>query len=173
MEITLRPFLAKDLDLLPAWSKAMGLGDYMSRHRPLDQAAVEHDPAHGLLWFVILVDGYEAGAIWLEPGGVTGQRILGVFLGQKELLGQGIGSRAIRLAVAALRKTDPAAEQVVLNVRESNARAIACYQSCGFQTIGSGLKSLASGGTLAFLRMQLDLTIAASPEMACWGRLGF
>lgn len=163
MEISLRPFLAKDLDGLPAWSKAMGLSDFMSRHRPLDPRAVGHDPDHGLFWFVIRVDGLESGTLWLEPGDAPGRKLLGIFLGRKELLGQGIGRRAIRLAVAALQEMDPAAEQVDLYVREANTRAIACYQSCGFQTIALGFKPLACGQSLRVRRMRLELAAPASP----------
>ena len=155
MNLTLRPFRAKDLDLLGVWSRTMDLSPYMSRCRPRDQAATGHDPAGGLLWFVIVADGRDAGTLWLEPGSHPNQAVLGIFLAREELLGQGLGTRAIRLALDILRERHPKGMEVVLNVREANTRAIACYKACGFKVISTGLKRLTHGEDIPVIRMQL------------------
>ena len=151
--------MARDLDLLPVWSNAIGLDRYMSRCRPRDELATGHNPVKGLFWFVIVVDGFDVGTIWLEPGIHSNQAVLGIFIGREDLLGQGLGARAIFLAIAAFWKFHPTGAQVVLNVREANVRAIACYKSCGFQPISTTRKDLPSGKRIPVLLMQLDLGI--------------
>lgn len=163
MDLSLRSFRAQDLDLLKVWSEGSDLQRFMSRCRPRDPAGNAHDPLHGLHWFVIVVDGLDAGTLWLEPGASAGQAVLGILLAREDLRGRGLGARAIGLGLAALRAFHPAGVQVVLNVREANVRAIACYKACGFRVVATAWKTLASGESIPVLRMQLDLGPSSLP----------
>jgi ribosomal protein S18 acetylase RimI-like enzyme len=43
---------------------------------------------------------------------------------------------------------------LVLHVRRNNARAIACYEKCGFTTVMSGRKLRTDGTAIEFYRME-------------------
>ena len=100
------------------------LRQYQSRIRPDEQA-------DRLAWYLIRVDGRDAGGIWLEKASGEEQAVLGVFLADPDCRGKGIGSWAIRTV---LEQDLPrlGAAGAALRVRKGNARAIACYEKCGF-----------------------------------------
>ena len=75
-----------------------------------------------------------------------------MFLGDSSFFARGIGAAAIALAVAEFRREHRHAP-IVLRVRRSNARAIACYRRVGFTITGSGSKSLESGEVVPYYRM--------------------
>jgi len=58
------------------------------------------------------------------------------------------------LAVAEFRSAHPHLP-IVLRVRRSNTRAIACQRRVGFTVTGSGSKSLPSGEVVPYYRMVL------------------
>ena len=80
------------------------------------------------------------------------QAVLGVFLGDASNLGRGIGTAAIGLAIAEFHRLHQQLP-IVLRVRRSNARAIACYRRVGFSVTGSGSKSLPSGEVVPYYLM--------------------
>jgi RimJ/RimL family protein N-acetyltransferase len=126
----------------------------MSRTRPLAAAADRHDPGAGLYWYVIAEDGRDVGTVWIEllPG--ASEAVLGVFLGDEADRGRGVGSTAVELAVAEFRRAH-AQTPIVLRVRRTNARGIACYRRAGFSVVGSGSKTLPSGEVVPYYRMAL------------------
>ena len=154
MTVVLRAFEKADLELIARWASACGLDEYISRSRPRDALASCHDPQNGLFWFVIVHSGADVGTVWLEPGELPNESILGVFLNRPSLFGRGIGSQAIRLAVNECRRRHPA-QLITLRVRQGNARAIACYERVGFSTTSSGTKVLSSGEHLPYFEMRL------------------
>nr|WP_321882848.1 GNAT family N-acetyltransferase [Paraburkholderia bannensis] len=100
-----------------------------------------------------MVDGTEAGTAWAElKVGMPGIVFLGIFIGQSGMLGKGIGSAVIAAMINNLRA---AAGDVLirLNVRSTNARAIACYRKCGFIEIVSGEKVGTDGALLQTMTM--------------------
>lgn len=152
MSVTLRPFRAEDLPLLDAWASAIGLEAYLHRRRPRVEAATGHAPERGLFWYVILVAGAEAGTLWLEPD-EDGMR-LSIFLGDPQRYGQGIGRAAIHLAVSDVQAVHPGVP-IHLNVRTSNARAIACYRRAGFSLVEEAVKTTPAGEVIPYCRMTL------------------
>ncbi len=60
---------------------------------------------------------------------------VGIFIGEKELWGQGIGQRALRL-VLKYAFHDLNLNRVGLRVYETNQHAIRCYEAVGFQHEG-------------------------------------
>lgn len=155
MHVELRPFEKQDLALLEAWTQRIHAEQYMSRTMPHDHALVAGGAVDGLLWFVVRVDGADAGTVWLErEGGSTCAR-LGILLGDERLFGLGIGSRAVRLAVE--RAGELAVDRITVHVRSSNERAFACYVNCGFVPVGRGTKRNRDGSVIEFVAMELPL----------------
>ncbi len=156
MKIELREFQTSDLEQLNRWAKAIDSTQYMSRYRPRDPSWQGHQPEQGLFWFVIVVSGRDGGTLWLEPGEAPHEAILGILIGEKSLLGQGIGEAAITLALARVAKARRY-QKVTLNVRANNLRAIACYQKCGFLPVALGIKQTEAGGEIAYITMQRSI----------------
>ena len=154
MSVTLRPFRPQDLDLIARWARTGSLGEFASRLRPRDAQARHHDPQNGLFWFVIVHAAADIGAVWIEPGEQPNESTLGVFLGHPSLFGRGLGAQAVRLAVDECRARHPA-QVITLHVRESNARAIACYEKNGFAITSNGTKLLPSGEQVPYFEMRL------------------
>jgi RimJ/RimL family protein N-acetyltransferase len=149
---TLRPVAEGDQANLRRWADfAAG---YMSRTHPLDIAADRHNPASGLFWYVVVADGCDIGTVWIELPRNADEGVLGVYLGDASRLGRGVGSTAVGLAIAEFRAAHPELP-VVLRVRRTNARAIACYRRVGFTLTGSGAKSLPSGEIVPYYSMIL------------------
>jgi len=107
-------------------------------------------------WSIILVDGLETGTLWLEkaqPADKTAT--LGILLGATAQFGRGIGQQAIPLGIQQAA-SQLSFHMVTLNVRQSNLRAIACYQKCGFQIVKEGRKVISPQESIPFYEMQLQ-----------------
>ncbi|MEI7297382.1 GNAT family N-acetyltransferase [Paraburkholderia tropica] len=149
-KVQLRTATEEDIPRIETWAQAIDAGKYMSRHLPKQSEM--------LLWSIIIVDGVEAGTAWAErKHGVPGNVFLGIFIGQSELLGQGIGSAVISDVVATVRAL-AADVSIRLNVRSSNTRAISCYRKCGFIQIASSEKRGADGAVIQTMTMQYEPT---------------
>jgi len=155
MAVSLRDFGEEDLPLLYDWAARIDSSQFMSRIMPVGGSFAEvRDRA--LVWSVILEDGVDMGVIWLERSVQPDKAVLGILLADTDHFGHGIGGEAIHLAVEQLeRTTDTVA--VTLNVRESNGRAIACYEKCGFRVVASGEKCK-PGAEFKYVTMERDLT---------------
>jgi len=154
MEVALREFTTDDLELLTAWANRIQSDQYMSRYLPERKTSDLASGERSLLWYVIQVDREDFGSIWLEREHRSAEYILGILVGEENLFGKGIGERAIKLALSQGRKATPI-EKVCLNVRLDNQRAIACYQKCGFEISGYGVKQGVDGGELPYARMEI------------------
>jgi RimJ/RimL family protein N-acetyltransferase len=108
-----------------------------------------------LLWCVIQAQGADVGTVWLERAAGSDEANLGILLGDPELFGRGIGKRAIELAIAKACRRAPL-RVVRLHVRDDNARAITCYERCGFCIVGSGVRE-AGGRRYRFFGMEKRL----------------
>ena len=163
MLITIRELTPDDLALIPIWAANIRAEQFTSRlysnaFRPENPQLP--DPG-ALAWFAILADGQPVGHIWLEREiSEIGVATLGILIGKPELLGKGIGGKAITLAVAASRERWPL-RCIRLRVRKNNARAIACYERCGFTIVGEGMKDLPDVPPVAFHVMELLLATPA------------
>lgn len=126
----------------------------MSRWYPrgFNGHSVDADPL--FRWFVIVHDGVDVGTVWLErEAGSPDEVRLGIMIGKCELLGKGIGRRAIEQALLATQSVWPITK-VRLNVRRDNTRAIACYTACGFRAVGEGVKTSGDGARIKFITME-------------------
>jgi hypothetical protein len=153
VSVSLRPVSTPDLATIDRW--ASGTADTMSRTRPLLDGAAHHDPGAGLHWYMIAEDGRDVGTVWIELLTAEAEAVLGIFLGAAGDLARGIGSAAIGLATAEFRRAH-AQTPIVLRVRRSNARAVACYRRAGFAVTDSGSKTAPSGEVVLYYRMVLQ-----------------
>jgi RimJ/RimL family protein N-acetyltransferase len=157
MPLTLRQFTLQDIPLHQQWCQDIQAEQYMSRTAPrlfLEQGSIA-SPL--FVWSIIIVDAVETGTLWLEKSLPTDETAtLGILLGDSAQFGRGIGQRAIPLGIrqAASQLTF---QRVTLNVRQSNLRAIACYQKCGFQIVKEGSKFISPQESIPFYEMQLQL----------------
>lgn len=122
--VRLRAFTAADRTLIEHWAETIDSSNFMTRFQPL--------PDQHLIWDIVQVDGQDAGVVWLEHADTSCEARLGIMLGIPTLLGCGIGTEAI-LLIMEKAKAQASLQSIVLNVRASNTRAIACYQRCGFE----------------------------------------
>ncbi len=117
--IALRDALEVDIPLIEMWAQAIDSGQYMSRHLP--------QLLRTLLWKIIIVDGTDIGTTWIERReGIPDAVFLGIFIGQRSALGKGIGRAAITALIDEVWRIFGDVT-IRLHVRQSNARAIACY----------------------------------------------
>jgi len=65
--------------------------------------------------------------------GQPGDYGLDLFIGRDELLGRGIGTEVVRTALERLIFSRADAERCLLGPSPENARAIRCYEKCGFR----------------------------------------
>lgn len=102
---------------------AENLNKYQSRIYP-------NENAEKLLWYYIKANGEYIGSVWLEKAENEPYAVLGIFIADESNRNQGFGSTAIRLMLdkAVLINVD----EIYLNVREKNIRAINCYRNIGF-----------------------------------------
>ena len=153
VDVSLRPVAPADLPTIDGWASVMAT--YLTRTRPYAEAADHHDPGSGLHWYVIAAAGVDVGIVWIELLPADSEAVLGIFLGDRSSFGRGIGTAAVGLAVAAFRREHPHVP-IVLRVRRSNARAVACYRRAGFSVTGSGSKPLSSGVVVPYFRMTCE-----------------
>jgi len=120
----------------------------MSRYLP--------DRSQTVLWKIVIVDGVETGTTWVErKAGLPNAVFLGILIGQLDLLGQGIGRAVINDVIANVRAI-AGDVSIRLNVRRSNARAIACYRRCGFVQTALGEKMGGDGVFIPTIIMELS-----------------
>lgn len=147
IEVSLRDFGEADRPRLDEWARRIDSTTYMSRYAP--------KAGECLLWCVIEAHGTDVGTVWLERAAASDEANLGILLGDPCLFGQGIGKRAIDLAIAKACSLVPL-RVIRLHVRDDNARAIACYEHCGFRVVGSGTRE-AGGRRYGFFGMEKRL----------------
>jgi RimJ/RimL family protein N-acetyltransferase len=156
MEISLRNVIESDIYKIQQWIENIKAGEYMSRFYP--KAFDGKIKETGLnLWFIIVVDNYDMGTIWLEKDSLdNNEATLGIFIGINAKLGQGIGQAAIK-EIIKLANKEWRLRAINLNVRKNNRRAIKCYESCGFFLIGEGTKLNNNNQFVEFYKMRFEL----------------
>ena len=157
MKVSIRSFEENDLTSLQMWAEEIEAKRYMSRILPHKSDQYLNSQKSLLAWFVIQVDHEDVGTVWLEKAAIDDEiAILGILIGKNNLLGQGVGEQAIKLAIEKSRD-EIYFRSVYANVRMSNIRAINCYKKCGFMEILRGAK-LSDGATLIpFIKLELKV----------------
>lgn len=158
MEICLRELIDNDLEKYQEWIDEIEADAYMSRFFPKEFDGKVDSINSKYAWYIISVNRLVIGAIWLEKQKDEDDMVvLGILIGKKDHLGKGIGKKAIELAIEKARKKF-SFNKVILNVRINNGRAISCYKKCGFHIVQKDEKLNNSGESIAFYRMELDLS---------------
>ena len=151
MNIHFRQVTPSDIKKFPVWYERIGGTELFSNLIP--PSFVSFEESNELLWFIIMDDNDEIGTIWFDredPDKMS--YILGIYLNRNDLFGKGIGGMVIRSAMDTIF-SEKDAEELYLDVRKENIRAIRCYKKLGFKTIYEGEK-VTSSGKIKFQRMQ-------------------
>ncbi len=82
------------------------------------------------LWYYIKYDDLYIGSVWLEKSRENDFAVLGIFIADDNYRNKGIGSEAIEMILKKLSLLGTS--KALLRVRESNIRAVKCYQKAGF-----------------------------------------
>lgn len=160
MNLSLRPFEKNDLPHLPVWSGAVGSYKYMQKVTPLNYSTPADFKKWGkeFVWYAILLDGEAIGGVWVDrrrPGDSIG--ILGIIIGEPDVLGRGIGRRAISMAIECAVEI-LGVSRIRLTVRQANQRAVRSYRSVGFSVSGQGTTALPDGSSVPFFRMETEVS---------------
>lgn len=85
-------------------------------------------------WYYIKLNQKYIGSIWLEKQANMPFAVLGIFIADEEFRNKGFGTLAVN-AIISTAASKMQIDEIRLNVRESNTRAIKCYIKCGFVEI--------------------------------------
>jgi RimJ/RimL family protein N-acetyltransferase len=157
MTVTLRPFSSIDLKQHIAWAEAIEARHYMSRIFPKRFDGNFYENNTYFRWYVIIYNDADVGSVWLEKQNLDEDiSQLGIFIGNEDLLGKGIGRKAIEQAISEAMST-MSATIVRLNVRKNNKRAQSCYKACGFKIVDQGVKTNDAGERIEFYTMEKEI----------------
>ena len=155
MNIQFRQVTQYDINKLPVWYERIGGTELFSNFLP--STFVSFEESKDLLWFIIMDDNDEIGTIWFERKNPEKMSYdLGIYLNRIDLFGKGIGRTVIRSAMDNIL-FEKDVQELYLDVRKVNIRAIRCYEKLGFETIHEGEKATSSG-KIKFQRMKLIIT---------------
>lgn len=130
LQIQLRTFCESDLTFWEKWNKLVDFSIYQTHLFP--QGFTEENTGKYLL-FIIEAGLQPVGAIWLEEIDFsTKTASLGLLIGDPGCWNKRIGSTVIRMVVGDAFG-NLGLESINLNVRETNHRAIRCYEKVGFK----------------------------------------
>ena len=169
MNIRFRQVIESDREKFQIWYERINGAGLFSHFIP--SSFVSFKQSQDLLWLIILDGNDEIGTIWFEKNSTDKRTCdLGIYLNRVELFGKGIGKMVIKSAIDSIICAQ-GIQEIYLNVRQNNARAIRCYESLGFETIYEGEKTIDSG-IIRFKRMKLALhscndTRKAAPVEEC------
>jgi RimJ/RimL family protein N-acetyltransferase len=158
MLVTLRQFISSDLEPYEKWLEEIDAKQFMSRCFPQRfNGQPQDDVDNGYRFFVIVCDGIDVGAIWIEKEELNEKTArLGIMLSKQVFFNKGIGREAINQAIINA-KLQLHFSKVKLNVRKNNSRAIKCYTACGFNVVGNGIKANEKGLEVEFVSMEKEL----------------
>lgn len=138
----LRALEREDIDRFLVWFNDPEVTEHLSVYLPLSRAQEERwfdaqlDDADQIVLAVETADGRHIGNVGLHHiDRKNSHAELGIVIGEKDCWNRGYGTDAVhvllRFAFGELNLN-----RVYLRVFEDNARAIACYEGCGFQHEG-------------------------------------
>lgn len=95
---------------------------------------LSNDSADLVCWKYICFDCKIIGSLWIEINSES-KAFLGIFIADKQYRGKGIGTKAIKLAIE-----NKNVDELYLNVRMNNQKAINCYHKIGFKDVRQYVK---------------------------------
>lgn len=146
-QVQLRALERDDLDDLHRWWNAPDLWSQMGSRRRissheeldawLDAELDKTSPQEGKTLAIATHDGEVIGTIWYGSyDAADRQALVGLYLGDDAQRGQGYGQDALNTLLDYLFN-DLGLHKVRLMVLATNARAIRCYERCGFTVEGT------------------------------------
>lgn len=144
--ISFRPLQLEDIEILHCWHTQAHIQEFFTQ-RTHEQVQTRYEAAVRSDWefpFLILLGDKPIGFIegymtWREgdgwwPNEEEGTFGIDIWIGEVQLLNRGLGTRIVSLFLKLLF-LEFEAKSVVLDVKASNPRAIACYEKAGFRRI--------------------------------------
>jgi len=136
-KVRLRPVREEDLPHFVRWLNDRDVLQWLTLPKPptVDEErqwweAEQHNP-NDIVWAIETLDGRLLGDMALSPNPLGRWADLGLFIGEKGVWSRGYGTDAVRTllryAFAGMRLN-----RVSLTADELNARALRCYEKCGF-----------------------------------------
>ena len=149
-EFRFHPVVSADIPMLCEWLNRPHVAEVWDGEMTLASTRALYDPLVAtdrsvtacIAWragepigFIQSYVAAESGDGWWPD--ISDSGVLGIdqFLADEASLGRGVGTRMIREFLAQLF-TNPAVTRVQVDPSPGNARAIACYEKCGFQRTG-------------------------------------
>ena len=154
MNIHFRQVTQSDINKFAVWYERIGGSELFSNFIP--SSFVSFEDSNELRWFIIMDDNDEIGTIWFErkdPGKMIYD--LGIYLNRIDLFGKGVGRTVIKSAMDTILSAMDL-QELYLDVRKENLRAIRCYESLGFKPFQEWEKTIETGKIKA-RRMKLPL----------------
>ncbi len=151
MNIHFRQVTESDMNKFSVWYERIGGAELFSNLVP--STFVSFEESSDILWFIIMDDNDEIGTIWFEREDPESMSyVLGIYLNRIDLFGKGIGRKVIKSAMNTILSGNDI-QELYLDVRIENIRAIRCYEKLGFKSICEADK-VTSSGKIKFQRMQ-------------------
>jgi RimJ/RimL family protein N-acetyltransferase len=148
--ITFTPLVESHLPLMHRWLNEGEALRWYGR-RPINEESIRRKylvmkPQTGTRCLIILHDREPIGYLQhyrigdypeycLQVGGGSHDHGLDLFIGCRERIGLGIGTRIVVTALADLIFSQNGAQRCLLGPSPDNKRAIRCYEKCGFRYI--------------------------------------
>ncbi|MBC7262948.1 MAG: GNAT family N-acetyltransferase [Chloroflexi bacterium] len=141
-KVRLRAIERSDIPTFVRWFNDREVTRYLNRHEPMSMAEEERwferqvEHPDGIIYAIETMDGIHIGNIGLH--GINWKNrsaTLGIIIGEKDYWGQGYGSDAIRTLLSVAFE-EMNLNRVELVAFDFNARAIRCYEKCGFTVEG-------------------------------------
>ena len=143
------PLRADHIPLMRAWLSSGEAFRWYGVDEPPTEAGMRQKylidkPRGGTHSFIMHFDGAPIGHIqiyraadypeWCSlVGGRPNDYGLDLFIGEDDLIGRGLGTRVVKAALERLVFARPDAQRCILGPSPDNARAIRCYEKCGFR----------------------------------------
>jgi len=130
--IAFRPLAAADVPLMLDWLQRPHVRQWWNDgdDTPAKVAARYGCTTDATARFVLLLDGRDAGYFQYGPFG--GREIgIDMFLAEPDRLSRGLGTRCLSAFVALVAARERP-DAVTVDPHPSNARAVRCYEKCGF-----------------------------------------
>lgn len=141
-KIVLRALEPEDAELCHRWMNDPEVTTFMGMRFPVSLpqerkwVEQERDPMQDLVLVIQIADGEAIGACSLHVEGRTAHCAgMGISLGEKKHWGQGYGTDAV-LTLCGFGFAQMNLHRIFLHALAENARAIRCYEKCGFQHEG-------------------------------------
>jgi RimJ/RimL family protein N-acetyltransferase len=136
-KVRLRPVEERDLSRFAGWlqdpelRRWLLLTDAPTLEDEYDWWAAKRADPDNVLWAIETADGRLAGTVELRIAPAHRRAELGIAIQDKSLWGKGLGTETVEL-VLAYGFVELGLNRIELTTDEGNARAIRCYEKCGF-----------------------------------------